>query len=92
MNPMVWTTVAGDLATGWRHSAAGTIVQTVKGATDLRMLTGPRLLPIRCRLFRQVRVPVARVPVAAHDHGEGVSCLLLLRPQRPPGLRRFSVR
>ena len=64
MNPMVLTTVAGDLTTGWRHSAAETIVQPVKGATDLRMLTEPRLLPARCRLFRQVRVPVAR------DHGE----------------------
>jgi hypothetical protein len=52
--------VAGDLTTGWRHSAAETIVQLVKGATDLRMLTEPRLLPARCRLFRHVRVLVAR--------------------------------
>ncbi len=63
--------VAGDLTTGWRHSAAETIVQPVKGATDLRMLTEPHLLPARCRLFRQVRVPaVVRVPVA-RDHGVG---------------------
>jgi hypothetical protein len=57
--------VAGDLTTGWRHSAAEAIVQTVKGATDLRMLTEPRLLPTRCRPFRQVRVPVV-----VRDHGE----------------------
>ena len=70
MNPMVWNTVGGDLTTGWRHSAAVTIVRAGKGATDLRMLTKPRLLPTRCRLFRQVRVPAAHGPVAAHDHGE----------------------
>ena len=70
MNLPVSSMVAGDLTTGWRHSAAETIVQPVKGATDLRMLTEPRLLPARCRLFRQVHVPVVHDPVAAHDHGE----------------------
>ena len=41
-----------------------------EGAPDLRMLTKPRPLPARCRLFLQVRVPAAHDPVAAHDHGE----------------------
>ena len=58
MNPTVLTTVAGDLATTWRRIAAVTIVQPVEVAT--RKLTDPRLLPVRCRPFRRVRVPVAR--------------------------------
>ena len=53
-------TVAGDLATMWGHFATAPIVQTVEVATHLRMLTGPRLRLTRCRLFRRVRVLVAR--------------------------------
>jgi len=53
-------TVAGDLATMWGRFATAPIVQTVVVATHLRMLTGPRLRLIRCRLFRRVRVLVAR--------------------------------
>jgi hypothetical protein len=53
-------TVAGDLATMWGHFATVPIVQTVEVATHLRMLTGPRLRLTRCRLFRRVRVLVAR--------------------------------
>ena len=53
-------TVAGDLATVWGHFATVPIVQTVMLATHLRMLTGPRLRLTRCRLFRRVRVLVAR--------------------------------
>jgi hypothetical protein len=48
------------------------IVQPVEVATHLRLLTDPRLLPTRCRLFRRIRVLVARIPVAlvlvARDH------------------------
>jgi len=62
MNPMVLTTVAGDLATRWRRIAVVIIVQPVEVATHLRMLTDPRRLPTRCRLFRRIRVLVA------HDH------------------------
>ena len=53
-------TVAGDLAIMWGHFATVPIVQTVEVATHLRMLTGPRLRLTRCRLFRRVRVLVAR--------------------------------
>jgi len=53
-------TVAGDLATMWGRFATAPIVQTVVVATHLRMLTGPRLHPTRYRLFRRVRVLVAR--------------------------------
>ena len=62
MNPLVSTTVAGDLATKWRRIAAVIIVQPVEVATHLRVLTDPRLLPTRRRLFRRIRVLVA------HDH------------------------
>ena len=44
------------------------------GGHALQELTDPRLLPARCRLFRRIRVLVARVPVAripvARDHIE----------------------
>ncbi len=53
MNPTVADTVAGDMATKWHRFAAVTIVQPVEVATHLRMLTDPRLLPTRCRLFRR---------------------------------------
>ena len=53
-------TVAGDLATMWGRFATAPIVQTVVVATHLRMLTGPRLHPTRYRLFRRIRVLVAR--------------------------------
>jgi hypothetical protein len=71
MNPMVLTTVAGDLATRWLRIAVVIIVQPVEVAT-LHELTDPRLLPTRCRLFRRIRVLVAlglvaRIPVA-RDH------------------------
>ena len=63
MNPPVSSTVAGDLTTKWRRfaavTAAVTIVQPMKAATNLRELTEPRLLPTRCRLFRQRRALVA---------------------------------
>jgi|GEM_PF-1140744 len=62
MNPLVLTTVAGDLATKWRRIAVVIIVQPVEVAT-LQELTDPRLLHTRCRLFRHIRVPVVRVPV-----------------------------
>jgi hypothetical protein len=68
MNPLVLTTVAGDLATKWRRIAVVIIVQPVV-ATHLRVLTDPRLLPTRCRLFRRIRVLVARILVA-RDHIE----------------------
>jgi hypothetical protein len=74
MNPLVLTTVVGDLATRWRRIAAVIIVQPVEVATHLHELTDPRLHPTRCRLFRRIRVPVARVLVArilvARDHIE----------------------
>ena len=60
MNPLVPTTVAGDMATKWRRFEAVTIVQPVEVATHLRTLTDPRPLPTRCRLFRRGRVLVAR--------------------------------
>ena len=60
MNPLVPTTVAGDMATKWRRFEAVTIVQPVEVATHLRTLTDPRPLPTRCRLFRRIRVLVAR--------------------------------
>jgi hypothetical protein len=44
----------------WHRFAAVTIVQPVEVTTHLRELTNPRLLPARCRLFRHVRVLVAR--------------------------------
>src|ERR1035437_6920595 len=53
-------TVAGDLPTMWGRFATAPIVQTVVVATHLRMLTDPRLHPTRYRLFRRVRVLVAR--------------------------------
>ena len=71
MNPLVSTTVAGDLATKWRRIAVMIIVQPVEVATHLRMLTDPRLLPTRCRLFRRIRVLVAHDHVlVARDHVE----------------------
>jgi hypothetical protein len=60
MNHTVSTTVAGDLATKWRRIAVVIIVQPVEAATHLRMLTDPRLLPTRRRLFRRIRVLVVR--------------------------------
>ena len=72
MNHLVSTMVAGDLATKWRHIAVVIIVQPVVVATYLRMLTDPRRLPTRCRLFRRIRVlVVARDHVlVARDHVE----------------------
>jgi len=84
MNPLVSTTVAGDLATKWRRIAVVIIVQPVEVATHLNELTDPRLLPSRCRLFRRIRDLVARVLVArilvarilvARDHIEVHSSL-----------------
>lgn len=60
MNPTVSTTVGGDLAIVWGRFAGVTIVQTVEGVTRRRVLTDPLLHPIRCRLFRRVRVLVTR--------------------------------
>src|SRR5450759_3401626 len=60
MNPMVPSTVTGDLATVWGRFAAVTIDQTVVAVTHLRILTNPRLHPTRCRLFRRILVLVAR--------------------------------
>jgi hypothetical protein len=68
MNPLVSTTVAGDLATKWRRIAVVIIVQPVEVAT-LQELIDPRLLHTRCRLFRRIRVLVARIPVV-RDHIE----------------------
>jgi hypothetical protein len=74
MNPLVMTTVAGDGTTKWRRIAVVIIVQPVEAAMHLRELTDPRLLPAQCRLFRRIRVLVARVLVAripvARDHIE----------------------
>jgi hypothetical protein len=74
MNHTVSTMVAGDLATKWRRIAVVIIVQPVEVATHLHELTDPRLLPTRCRLFRRIRVLVARILVAlvlvARDHVE----------------------
>jgi len=69
MNPMVLTTVAGDLATRWRRIAVVIIVQPVEVATHLHELTDPRLLLTRLRLFRRILILVARIPVA-RDHIE----------------------
>lgn len=63
MNPLVMTTVAGDVTTKWRRIAVVIIVGPVEMDT-LRELTNPRLLPARCRLFRRMRVPAARIPAA----------------------------
>ena len=65
MNPLVSTTVAGDLATKWRRIAVVIIVQPVEVATHLRVLTDPRLLPTQRRLFRRIRVLVV-----VRDHVE----------------------
>ena len=65
MNPLVLTTVAGDLATKWRRIAVVIIVQPVEVAT-LQELTDPRLLHTRCRLFRHIRVPVVRDHIEVH--------------------------
>jgi hypothetical protein len=71
MNPLVLTTVAGDLTTKWRRIAVVIIVQPVEVATHLRMHTGPRRLPTRCHLFRRIRVLVAHDHVlVARDHVE----------------------
>jgi hypothetical protein len=74
MNPLVLTTVAGDVTTKWHRIAVVIIVQPVEVATHLHELTDPRLLPTRCRLFRRIRVLVARILVArtlvARDHIE----------------------
>jgi hypothetical protein len=59
MNPLVLTTVAGDLTTKWHRIAVVIIVQPMEVAT-LQELTDPRLLPTRCRLFRHIRVLVAQ--------------------------------
>jgi len=69
MNPLVLTTVAGDVTTKWHRIAVVIIVQPVEVATHLHELTDPRLLPTRCRLFRRIRVLVARIPVV-RDHIE----------------------
>jgi hypothetical protein len=54
-NPTVSNMAAGDLATMWRRFAvAVSIVHPVETATHLRMLIEPRLLPVRCRLFRRM--------------------------------------
>ena len=66
MSPMVPTvagdlaTVAGDPAIMWGRFATAPIDQTMAVVTLLRMPTGPRLHPTRCRLFRHIRVLVAR--------------------------------
>lgn len=60
MNPLVSTTVAGDMATKWRRFAVVTIVQPVEVAMHLAGLIDPRLLLTRCHLFRRGRVLVAR--------------------------------
>ena len=71
MNPLVSTTVAGDMTTKWRRFAVVIIVQPVEVATHLRMLTDPHRLPTRCRLFRRIRVLVAHDHVlVARDHVE----------------------
>ena len=76
MNPLVLTTVAGDLTTKWRRFAAVTLVQPVAVDMHLRELTDLRLLPTRCRLFRRIRVLVARIRVlVARDHVEVVPIL-----------------
>ncbi|MCG6536108.1 MAG: hypothetical protein L7F78_15765 [Syntrophales bacterium LBB04] len=59
MYPPVSNTVAGDLTTTWRRFAAVTILRLAAVATHLRELTGLRLLPTRCHLFRRSRVLVA---------------------------------
>jgi hypothetical protein len=69
MNPLVLTTVAGDLATKWRRIAVVIIIQPVEVATHLHELTDPRLFPTRCRLFRRIRVLVVRILVV-RDHIE----------------------
>ena len=73
MNPLVLTTVAGDLTTKWRRFAVVIIVQPVEVATHLRMLTDPRLLPTQRRLFRRIRVLVARDHVEWPD--KDLECL-----------------
>ena len=74
MNPKVSNTVAGDLATMWRRSAAVTIAQSVEVAAHLRQLTDPRLLPARCRLFHRSRVLVARDHVKCSPEND-LACL-----------------
>ncbi|MGO9952383.1 MAG: hypothetical protein ACLPN1_09250 [Dissulfurispiraceae bacterium] len=66
MNPRVFTTVVGVLATMWHHIAAvimETITRHLEVVTNIRELTDQRLLPMRCRLFRRSRVLVAHVHV-----------------------------
>jgi hypothetical protein len=74
MNPLVSTTVAGDLATKWRRIAVAIIVQPVEAATHLRELTNPRLLPTRYRLFRRGRVLVARDHIEVRPNKD-IECL-----------------
>ena len=59
--------VAGDLSTMWRRIAVVsivietvTIVHPIEAAMHLCVLINPRLLPVRCRLFRRIRDPAAR--------------------------------
>jgi hypothetical protein len=61
----------------WGRFAAVTIVQTVVVVTHLRILTDPRLHPTRCRLFRRIRVLVAR------DHIKENRLLAQTGPSRP---------
>jgi hypothetical protein len=72
MNPTALTTVAGDLATMWRHFAAVTIIQPAAVAAHLLTLTDPHLLLTRCRLFRRGHVLVVRRSrvLMARDHVE----------------------
>jgi hypothetical protein len=87
MRPTVLTTLAGDPATKWRRIAAVTIVQPLEAAPHLDELTDPRLLPARCRLFRHVRIPVARGHVEVQPdkdlstgkyHQDGVQSMMTL--------------
>jgi hypothetical protein len=73
MSPSVLsTTVTGDPATKWRRFAAVIIVRPEEVAMHLGVLTDPPLLPTRCRLFRRIRVLVAR------DHVEVQSATNIL--------------
>ena len=91
MNPLVLTTVAGDLTTKWRRIAVVIIFQPVEVATHLHMHTGPRRLPTRCHLFRRIRVLVAHDHVlVARDHVEARPDKDLITGQRyRQGLREL---
>ena len=71
MNLTVPCTVAGHPATMWPRFATVTIVQTAVVATQLSMLTDPRLHLIRFRLFRRAQVLVARDRIEVK--GDGVT-------------------